>query len=60
MWNINHNIQEIAENMKDIKVHMSILLFGKTKVLLELCTNWTNLNISESRFPEGNVLIVDL
>lgn len=60
MWNINHNIQDIVENMRDIKVHMSILLFGKTNVLLELCSNWTNLNISESRFPEGNVLIVDL
>lgn len=47
--------------MKGRKVYMSIILFGgKKRVLLDLCTNWANFNISESRIPEASVLIVDL
>lgn len=47
--------------MKDMKVYTSKILFwGEKGVLLDLCINRTNFNISESIIPEVSVLIVDL
>lgn len=46
------------ERCKGLHVQNSIL--GRKRVLLELYTNRTNSNISDSKIPQARVLIVDL